>query len=437
MTIPMSFMEQQHQMQHQQHQPHQQQQRQQFALLDPNEETVVSLQQPSNKLLSETTSTGIPAFPWKLHDVLEDAEKKGFTHIVSWTMNGRAFKVHDQKTFETDIMTKYFNQTQYKSFQRQLNIYNFIRITSGDAKGSYTHDLLVRGKPDICRFMVRTKIKRKGSKSNMAISTSSERLNQLASGGPNTLMMQATQGRMNHSADALLMMRNNIDNNNSNMPMNGAHNQVFSNTTTPMSASSASFLFKGLVGGPIGGPAGNTNLLGQLQSQTQPQPPPLDANNNSFMMGGSPYSPVAAALRGKGSNGTNTFLNNQLQPNQVTSNSRRLSVNLFQQVSDELLMGRRPAPTNSDSTTTMDDMACSNRSYSSSEPNFTNANNTNPMMIDQDMLMGQVEDMDHIFDDDIESIGEPVSLEHASPYVKSESIPPDIADEMLRCMFRE
>ena len=74
---------------------------------------------PAPKLLSETTSTGIPAFPWKLHDVLEDAERKGFTNIVSWTMGGRAFKVHNQKDFESKIMTQYFNQTQYKSFQRQ------------------------------------------------------------------------------------------------------------------------------------------------------------------------------------------------------------------------------------------------------------------------------------------------------------------------------
>jgi len=120
------------------------------------------------RLLSETTSTGIAAFPWKLHDVLEDAERKGFANIVSWMMDGRAFKVHDQKLFESQIMSRYFNQTMYKSFQRQLNIYGFQRVTSGESKGSYTHDLLVRGKPDICRFMVRTKIKKKGSKSGGA-----------------------------------------------------------------------------------------------------------------------------------------------------------------------------------------------------------------------------------------------------------------------------
>jgi hypothetical protein len=73
----------------------------------------------SSRLLSETTSTGIPSFPWKLHNVLEDAERNGFTNIVSWTMGGRAFKVHNQRDFENTIMKRYFNHKQYKSFQRQ------------------------------------------------------------------------------------------------------------------------------------------------------------------------------------------------------------------------------------------------------------------------------------------------------------------------------
>jgi hypothetical protein len=200
------------------------------------------------KLLNETTSTGIPAFPWKLHDVLEDAEKKGFTNIISWTLNGRAFKVHDQKAFEIQIMSKYFNQTQYKSFQRQLNIYNFIRITSGECKGSYTHDLLVRGKPDICRFMVRTKIKRKGSKSNIAISTSHERLNQLTQlqgnggpGGGTSALVQATMKSSRSADDINTMIRkvmmNSTNHMNHIMPssynMNSMQNNVFEQQTQP------------------------------------------------------------------------------------------------------------------------------------------------------------------------------------------------------------
>jgi hypothetical protein len=38
--------------------------------------------------------------------------------------------------------------------------------TAGKATGSYTHPLFIRGNPDACRFMTRTKIKKKGIRSN-------------------------------------------------------------------------------------------------------------------------------------------------------------------------------------------------------------------------------------------------------------------------------
>ncbi len=55
-------------------------------------------------------------------------------------------------------------------FHRLVNIYGFERITVGTEIGSYTHHLLVRGKPNICRFMVRTKVKNKGSKTTASAS---------------------------------------------------------------------------------------------------------------------------------------------------------------------------------------------------------------------------------------------------------------------------
>jgi len=70
------------------------------------------------KLLSETTSNGETAFPWKLHILLEQSERQGFEDTISWE-GDRAFKVHDPKKFEDSVMKEYFNQTQYKSFQRQ------------------------------------------------------------------------------------------------------------------------------------------------------------------------------------------------------------------------------------------------------------------------------------------------------------------------------
>jgi hypothetical protein len=59
-------------------------------------------------------------FPWKLHQLLEDAETHGNTHVVSWLPGGKAFKVHNPTEFYEQIMPHYFKQTRYKSFTRQV-----------------------------------------------------------------------------------------------------------------------------------------------------------------------------------------------------------------------------------------------------------------------------------------------------------------------------
>jgi hypothetical protein len=74
-------------------------------------------------------------FPFQLYDLLEDAEMKGFESIVSWLPGGNSFKVHDHKSFMQSIMSRYFKQTKYKSFQRQLNFYKFARAAGGPNKG--------------------------------------------------------------------------------------------------------------------------------------------------------------------------------------------------------------------------------------------------------------------------------------------------------------
>ena len=57
--------------------------------------------------------------------MLNDAENEKFQDVVSWLPGGRAFKVHQTDNFVATIMPRYFNQTKYKSFGRQLHIYGF------------------------------------------------------------------------------------------------------------------------------------------------------------------------------------------------------------------------------------------------------------------------------------------------------------------------
>eukprot|EP00539_Tryblionella_compressa_P001104 CAMPEP_0178751226 /NCGR_PEP_ID=MMETSP0744-20121128/10419_1 /TAXON_ID=913974 /ORGANISM="Nitzschia punctata, Strain CCMP561" /LENGTH=361 /DNA_ID=CAMNT_0020404869 /DNA_START=211 /DNA_END=1296 /DNA_ORIENTATION=+ len=103
-------------------------------------------------------------FLWKLHLLLDDVEATGNEHIVSWLEHGRSFKVYRPKTFIASIAPFYFKQSKYKSFQRQLHLYEFTRTPYGPEAGSYSHPLFVRGQPDACLSLSPIKIKGKAGR---------------------------------------------------------------------------------------------------------------------------------------------------------------------------------------------------------------------------------------------------------------------------------
>ena len=76
--------------------------------------------------------------------MLEKVEKAGDAHIVSWLPHGTSFRVHKPNLFTQNIVPVYFKQKQYKSFQRQLHLYGFQRVSQGPEKGSYFHKNFVK-----------------------------------------------------------------------------------------------------------------------------------------------------------------------------------------------------------------------------------------------------------------------------------------------------
>lgn len=74
-------------------------------------------------------------FPAKLHLMLSSAIADGFDHIVSWQPHGRCFKVHQPTRFVDEIMPNWFQQTKLASFQRQLSLYGFSRLSTGPDRG--------------------------------------------------------------------------------------------------------------------------------------------------------------------------------------------------------------------------------------------------------------------------------------------------------------
>merc|ERR1711862_479338 len=81
--------------------------------------------------------------------------------IISFFSHGRAFGIHKPKQFETYIMPKYFKHTRFTSFQRQLNLYGFHRITKAGSpdNGGYFHEMFLRGRLGLIVNMRRTKVK--------------------------------------------------------------------------------------------------------------------------------------------------------------------------------------------------------------------------------------------------------------------------------------
>jgi hypothetical protein len=103
-------------------------------------------------------------FPLKLHEMLDQIEADGLKHVISWQGHGRAFMVHDPKEFVSHVMPKYFKQTKLTSFQRQLNLYGFCRLTKGLDNRGYYHELFLRGMPHLSLKITRVKVKGTGYK---------------------------------------------------------------------------------------------------------------------------------------------------------------------------------------------------------------------------------------------------------------------------------
>ena len=94
-------------------------------------------------------------------DVLDRSD---LVDIISWMPHGRAFIVKKPKLFAVDVLPRFFKQTKYLSFTRQLNLWGFKRITKGLDGGAYYHELFLRGRPYLAMRMKRHKVKGTGIK---------------------------------------------------------------------------------------------------------------------------------------------------------------------------------------------------------------------------------------------------------------------------------
>eukprot|EP01038_Epipyxis_sp_PR26KG_P005312 gene5312-7376_t len=97
-------------------------------------------------------------FPTKLYQLLDCEQHTG---IIEWVHHGYSFRIIEPERFSVEIVPRYFKQTRLTSFQRQLNLYGFRRITKGEDQGSYFHPKFQRSRKDLIGEIRR--LPRKGS----------------------------------------------------------------------------------------------------------------------------------------------------------------------------------------------------------------------------------------------------------------------------------
>ena len=84
-------------------------------------------------------------------------EEMGKGDIVGFFAHGRSFCFFKSNKFLYDVMSEYFKQGKLLSFQRQINLYGFTRITNEPDVGGYYHELFLRNGLTLSRLMRRQK----------------------------------------------------------------------------------------------------------------------------------------------------------------------------------------------------------------------------------------------------------------------------------------
>jgi hypothetical protein len=98
---------------------------------------------------------GIASFIRKTYEILEEGKH---TQIISWSDDGNYLVIKDAEEFSQKVLPIYFKHSNFTSFVRQLNMYNFHKKRSMTSEHIYFHELFKRGKVDMLRH-----IKRKNS----------------------------------------------------------------------------------------------------------------------------------------------------------------------------------------------------------------------------------------------------------------------------------
>lgn len=98
-------------------------------------------------------------FPKRLYSIINDSKNHQY---INWIENGEQFIIFNPSEFaEKILIKKELGTSNYSSFIRQLNIYDFHKIknkTKDQKNDVFFHKYFIRNNPDVLKLIKRKKI---------------------------------------------------------------------------------------------------------------------------------------------------------------------------------------------------------------------------------------------------------------------------------------
>jgi hypothetical protein len=90
-----------------------------------------------SKIVARPLMSSDLSFPYRLFNMLNQAERYKFQDVISWVQKGTAFLIHNEDRFTDEVLPEFFpNMKKLKSFRRQLSAYSFTSIRGGPMEGA-------------------------------------------------------------------------------------------------------------------------------------------------------------------------------------------------------------------------------------------------------------------------------------------------------------
>lgn len=110
----------------------------------------------------------------KTYDIISDEKNHEY---CDWGPNGDLVNIKKIEEFSKIVLPKYFKHSNFQSFVRQLNMYDFRKVIQDPSNGEFQHEYFRKGQPELLTKMKRKANYRDSNKSKSSSNNNSNRKN--------------------------------------------------------------------------------------------------------------------------------------------------------------------------------------------------------------------------------------------------------------------